>query len=81
MFDRPAPELEAGAGRPVHLVPLDEAKPELAYRTFGDGQPIVVCDRAALVQRKARAMLEHLDFQPVETLLAEGVFARRAIER
>lgn len=69
-------DLESAAGKPVDLVLLDEATPSLAYRVFRDGRTLVVRDRAAMVERKARAILEYLDFQPVEEL-----FARRVLER
>jgi uncharacterized protein len=65
--------LEHAAQARVDLVLLDEAPPGLAYRVFRDGQAIFVRDRAALIGRRVRAILEYLDFQPVETLCAEGV--------
>ncbi|MGH9332538.1 MAG: type VII toxin-antitoxin system MntA family adenylyltransferase antitoxin [Vicinamibacteria bacterium] len=67
--------LESAARRPVDLVILDEAPPSLAYRVFRDGTELVVRDRAALVDRKARAILEYLDFRPIEELCASGVLA------
>lgn len=67
--------LEAAAGRSVDLVLLDEAPPAVAYRVFRDAVPIFTRDRAALVERKARAILEYLDFRPVEELCARGVAA------
>lgn len=66
--------LESAAGRPVDLVILDEAPPALAYRVFRDPE-LMVRDRTALVDRKARAILEYLDFQPIEQLCASGVLA------
>jgi len=65
--------LESAAGRPVHLVLLDEAPPGLAYRVFRDGQPIVGADNAAFKTRLARAILEYLDFQPLEEIFTRGV--------
>ena len=70
-----AARLEAAAGRPVDLVLLDEAPPGLAYRVFRFGLELVVRDRRALVDRKARAILEYLDFRPVEELCTKGVLA------
>ena len=70
-----ASKLEAAAGRRVDLVLIDEAPPGLAYRVFRDGRLFFERDRKALVDRKARAILEYLDFQPVEDLLARGVLA------
>ena len=70
-----ASRLEAAAGRRVDLVLIDEAPPGLAYRVFRDGRLFFERDRRALVERKARAILEYLDFQPVEDLLARGALA------
>ena len=70
--------LEAAAGRRVDLVLIDEAPPGLAYRVFRDGVVLVVADRAAFVDRKAKAILEYLDFQWVEEACARGVLAAAA---
>lgn len=67
--------LEAAAGRPVDLVLMDEAAPGLAYRVFRDGKVLFVHDRCRFVERKARAILEYLDFQPIEEQLARGALA------
>ena len=72
-----ASRLEAAAGRRVDLVLLDEAPPGLAYRAFRDGRPIFTRDPAALTTRRARAILEYLDFRPVEELCTRGVLAAR----
>lgn len=68
--------LEEAAGREVDLVLLDEAPPALAYRVFRDGKEICVRDRAALVERKTRAILEYLDFKPIEDIFIRGVLGR-----
>lgn len=65
--------LESAAGRRVGLVLLDEAAAPLAYRIFREGQLLVERDHAALVARKARAIMNYLDFKPVEELCAAGV--------
>ncbi|HVS08905.1 MAG TPA: nucleotidyltransferase domain-containing protein [Planctomycetota bacterium] len=67
--------LESAAGIPVDLVLLDEVGPALAYRVFRDGHVLLERDRAALVERKARSILEYLDFRPVEELCTRGVLA------
>lgn len=69
--------LEEAAGRSVDLVLLDEAPPGLAYRIFRDGRPIEVRDGDAMTERKVRAILEYLDFQPIEALCARGVLDKR----
>ncbi len=70
--------LERAAGRAVDLVLLDEAPPAVAYRVFRDGRVLLERDRAALVERKTRAILEYLDFRPIEELAARGVLAAAA---
>jgi hypothetical protein len=70
--------LESAAGRRVDLVILDEAPAPLIYRIFRDGRLLVERDHAALVARKARAILDYLDFKPVEDLCAAGVLRAAA---
>lgn len=70
--------LEEATGRSIDLVLLDEAPPALAYRVFRDGQVILERDRPALVQRKTRAILEYLDFRPIEAIAVRGVLAAAA---
>jgi predicted nucleotidyltransferase len=70
-----ASRLEATAGRAVDIVLMNEAGPGLAYRVFRDGQVLFVRDRTAFVERKARAILECLDFRPIEEQLARGALA------
>ncbi len=65
--------LESASGLPVDLVLLDEAPAPLAYRVFRDGQLLLERSHAALTARKARAILDYLDFQPLEARCAEGV--------
>jgi predicted nucleotidyltransferase len=67
--------IESASGRNVDLVLLDEAPPALAYRVFRDGVVVVERDRPALVRRKARAILDYLDFKPIEDLCVRGVLA------
>lgn len=70
--------LEAAAGRRIDLVLLDEAPVPLSYRIFRDGRLLVERDHRALVTRKARALLEYLDFKPVEEQCAAGVLRAAA---
>jgi predicted nucleotidyltransferase len=67
--------LERASGRTVDLLLLDDAPPGIAYRVFRDGRPIVVKDPRAIAARKARAILEYLDFRPLEELVSRGVLA------
>lgn len=65
--------LETAVRGHVDLVLLDEAGPGLAYRVFRDGRVVFERDRTALVDRKARAILEYLDFRPVEEAFTRAV--------
>jgi predicted nucleotidyltransferase len=71
-------DLERAAGRTVDLVFLHEAPPALAYRIFRDGLTLVERDHRAFADRKARAILEYLDFRPIEDLAVQGVLAAAA---
>ena len=70
--------IEEAVGRTVDLVVLEDAPPGLAYRVFRDGVAVLVRDRSALVERKARAILEYLDYRPIEEALSKAVLARRS---
>ncbi len=73
-----AARLESAIGRPIDLVLLDEAPVALAYRIFRDGRLLVERDHAALVARKARVLLDYLDWKPVEERCAEGILRAAA---
>lgn len=73
-----ASRLESAAGRPIDLVDLESAPPSLAYRVFRDGQVIFERERQRLVTCRARAVLEYLDFKPVEEQFVKGVLAAPA---
>lgn len=73
-----AARLESAAGRRVDVVLIDEAAPALRYRIFRDGVLLHERDHAALVARKARAILEYLDFRPVEDRCTEGALRAAA---
>ena len=64
--------LEAAAGRSVDLTLLDEAPPGLAYRVFRDGKILLERDHHALASRKARAILDYLDWKPIEDLFVHA---------
>lgn len=70
--------LESAVGQPVGLALLDEAPPALAYRIFRDGRLLVERDHASLAARKARAILDYLDFKHVAELCAAGVLRAAA---
>jgi predicted nucleotidyltransferase len=78
VLGRLAARLESAVGRKVDLVLMDEAASPLAYRIFRDARIVLVRDHGALAARKARAILEYLDFKPVEERCAEGVLRAAA---
>lgn len=65
--------LESASGETVDLVLLDEAPPGLAFRIFRDGEVLFERDQRAFADRKARAILDYLDFKPIEDLCTRGV--------
>lgn len=67
--------LEDACGAPVDLLLLDRAPPAIAYRVFADGQPILIRDRAAWVRRRHRAVLDYLDFRPMEQRFVRAALA------
>jgi predicted nucleotidyltransferase len=71
-------DLEHASGRTVDLVILGEAGPALAHRVFRDGRPLFVRDARQLVEHKTRAILDYLDFRPLEQLAARGVLSAAA---
>jgi predicted nucleotidyltransferase len=75
---RLAARLESATRCPVDLVLLDEAPAPLAYRVFGHGRLLIERDHAALVARKARVIVEYLDWKPVEERCARGVLRAAA---
>jgi predicted nucleotidyltransferase len=72
-------KLESAAGRDVDLVLLETAPPAIAFRVFRDGVVLMQRDRSALAHRKARAVVEYLDFKPIEDVCVRGALnaARR----
>jgi predicted nucleotidyltransferase len=68
-----ASRLESAVGRPIDLVLLDEAPAPLAYRVFRDGHLLIERDHRAFVARKARALLDYLDWKPIEERCAAGI--------
>ena len=66
------------ARRRVDLVLLDSAPAALTYRIFRDGCVLLERDHPALARRKAQAILQYLDFKPVEERCAEGVLRAAA---
>lgn len=71
--------LESATRQTVDLTILDEVPPSVAYRVFRDGVVVLDRDHRALVNRKARAVMEYLDWKPVEDFfVAHGRRPKRA---
>src|SRR6187455_2570729 len=71
-------DLEREAGRRVDLVIVNDASPAVAYRIFRDGAPLFVRNTGLLVAQKTRAILDYLDFRPVEQTATRGALAAAA---
>jgi predicted nucleotidyltransferase len=69
-------DIAIGTAGSVDTLALGEwtARP---YRIFRDGVPLVIRDRSAYCARLARAILEYLDFKPVEDLFTQAVLRAR----
>ena len=74
-------DLEHASGIAVDLVLVDEAPPALAYRVFAEGHLLLERNHRVFVARKARAILEYLEFAPTEALCARGIIAAVAHAR
>ena len=70
--------LERATGCAVDLLVLNEAPSPVAFRVFQEGRLIVGKNHGAFVDRKAAAILQYLDFRPVEELAARGVLSAAA---
>jgi predicted nucleotidyltransferase len=71
-------QLERACGRRVDILLISEAPPAVAYRAFRDGRVIVEKSHRRLAEDKARAILEYLDFRPIEQLATRGVLTAAA---
>ena len=71
--------IEQATGRDVDLVVLHEAGIPLAFRVFREGIEVLVRDRAAFVDLKARTIVEWFDFQHTCEICVAG--ALRAARR
>ena len=69
--------LEEATGHAVDFLDIDNAPSGLAYRVSRDGKEVWVRDRPAFVARKARAILEYLDFEPVERAFSDAMLSRK----
>jgi uncharacterized protein len=58
-------ELEALLGRPVDLVVLNDAPPDLVHRVLRDGKIVCETDRRARIDFEVAARGRHLDLLPI----------------
>lgn len=81
-LDGLATALEAGVGRRVDLVVLNEAPPLLAHEAIRDGQRLVCVDEDERVRFETRAIAKYLDTAHLRRIqrdyLREWVEARGA---
>jgi predicted nucleotidyltransferase len=58
-------DLERSLGRPVQIVILNTAPPDLVHRVLRDGELLVERDRSARIAFEVRARNEYFDLLPV----------------
>jgi hypothetical protein len=68
--------MERALARPVQIVILNDAPPDLAYRVLRDGQVLLERDRAARLRFEVRTRNVYFDLLPI---LIE--YRKRALER
>jgi predicted nucleotidyltransferase len=71
-------DLEAVTGRRAQVVAIESASPALKFRAFRDGILLVEPDRQLRVAEQARAIVEYLDYRPVERIAVEGILRAAA---
>lgn len=59
-----AAEIEDSLGRPVDLVVLNRASPDLIHRVLRDGILVLETDRSARIRFEMKARAEYLDLLP-----------------
>ena len=75
MFDDEA-ALERTLGRPVQVVVINDAPPDLAYRILRDGRVVLERDRHARLRFEVRTRNLYFDLLPILTQ-----YRRRALQR
>jgi uncharacterized protein len=61
-------ELEDLLGRPVQLVVLDQASPDLVHRVLRDGVLLLERDRCRRIDFEVRSRAEYFDLEPLRRL-------------
>jgi predicted nucleotidyltransferase len=62
------PELERLLGRPVQVVALNRASPDLVHRVLRDGRIVLDRDRSARIRFEVRSRNEYFDMAPIRRL-------------
>ena len=70
--------LEQATGREVDLIVLHETAIPVAFRVFREGMEVFVRDRSALVDQKARTIVQWLDWKPIHELCVAGALKAAA---
>ena len=61
-------ELDRLLGRPVQVVALNAASPDLVHRVLRDGRLVLDRDRSARIRFEVRARNEYFDMEPIRRL-------------
>lgn len=61
-------ELECLLGRPVQVVALNRASPDLIHRVLRDGRLVLDLDRSARIRFEVRSRNQYFDMAPVRRL-------------
>jgi predicted nucleotidyltransferase len=61
-------ELERFLGRPVQVVALNRASPDLVHRVLRDGRMVLDLDRSARIRFEVRSRNEYFDMAPIRRL-------------
>ena len=70
--------LERATGRAVDVVIVHETSIPVAFRIFREGTEVLVRDRKALVDQKARAIVAYFDFKPIHDRCVAGALRAAA---
>jgi predicted nucleotidyltransferase len=61
-------ELERRLGRPVQVVALSRASPDLVHRVLRDGRVVLDRDRSTRIRFEVRSRNEYFDVEPIRGL-------------
>jgi predicted nucleotidyltransferase len=70
--------LESATGHAVDVVIVHETSIPVAFRIFREGTEVFIRDRKALVDQKARTIVQYLDFKPIHDRCVAGALKAAA---